>query len=125
MAAESELPELISSIKSLAEGLAADRDKKTTEEDAKNSTKTLATNLAKNSVAVLGLSQGLTSMKGFFSQAAKDNTKVVGQLAKFTTASTATSRQLIDSLNTGYTTLQEGLATQGELINMLGSQSFY
>ena len=118
MAAESELPELISSIKSLAEGLAADRAKKTAEEDTKNSSKTLATNLAKNSVAVLGLSQGLTSMKGFFSQAARDNTKVVGQLAKFTTASTTTSKQLIDSLNTGYTTMQEGLATQGELISM-------
>ena len=118
MAAESELPELISSIKSLAEGLAADRAKKTAKEDTKNSSKTLATNLAKNSVAVLGLSQGLTSMKGFFSQAARDNTKVVGQLAKFTTASTSTSKQLIDSLNTGYTTLQEGLATQGELIGM-------
>jgi hypothetical protein len=118
MAAESELPELISSIKSLAEGLAADRAKKTAEEDTKNSTKTLATNLAKNSVAVLGLSQGLTSMKGFFSQAARDNTKVVGQLAKFTTASTTTSKQLLASLNTGYTTMQEGLATQGELISM-------
>jgi len=118
MAAESELPELISSIKSLAEGLAADRAKKTDAEDAKTSSKTLATNLAKNSVAVLGLSQGLTSMKGFFSQAARDNTKVVGQLAKFTTASTTTSKQLLASLDTGYTTMQEGLATQGELINM-------
>ena len=118
MAAESELPELISSIKELAEGLAADRAKKTAEEDTKNSSKTLATNLAKNSVAVLGLSQGLTSIKGFFSQAARDNTKVVGQLAKFTTASTSTSKQLLASLNTGYTTMQEGLATQGELISM-------
>jgi hypothetical protein len=73
--------------------------------------------LAKNSAAVLGLSQGLTSIKGFFAQAVKDNQQVTKQLSLFTAASTQTSREMVGSLNTGFNTMQESLATQGELID--------
>lgn len=119
MAAETDLPELISSIQALVEGLSADRTKKKEDEGKATafSGKKLAQSLAKNSVAILGLSQGLTSVKGFFAQAVKDNTQIVKQLSQFTTASRTSTRQLTASLNTGYTTLQEGLATQGELIS--------
>jgi 3-methyladenine DNA glycosylase Tag len=58
--------------------------------------------LAKNSAAVLGLSQGLTSIKGFFAQAVKDNQQVTKQLSLFTAASTQTSREMVGSLNTGF-----------------------
>ena len=95
----------------------AAREKKDKEDSkAKFAPGKLVGALAKNSASVLGLSQGLTSLKGFFGQAAKDNTQIVKQLSQFTVASKTTTRQLIESVNTGYTTFQEGIATQGELI---------
>ena len=73
--------------------------------------------LAKNSTAVLGLSQGLLSIKGIFAQSAKDNRDIVKQLSLFTVASTQSTRAMTASLDTGFSTLKEGIATQGELVN--------
>ena len=114
MAAESELPELISSIKSLVDVVG----KQNTEESAdkqKNSNKTLVKGLAKNTGAMLGLTTGMLSIKNIFGQAAKDNKEVIKQLSLFSTATTDNSKRLLANLDTGYTTLKEEIGTQSDI----------
>ena len=90
------------------------------EEEAKNDVnKKLSAAMGavgKNTATILGLSQGLLSITGIFSKAAQQNTQLVRQLSQFTVTSRQNSKSLIDTLDTGYSTLQEGLETQGELI---------
>ena len=90
------------------------------EEEAKNDVnKKLSAAMGavgKNTATILGLSQGLLSITGIFSKAAQQNSQIVRQLSQFTVTSRQTSKSLIDTLDTGYSTLQEGLETQGELI---------
>ena len=93
------------------------RQEKKDKEDTKFKPGKLVGALAKNSAAVLGLSQGLTSIRGFFSQAVKDNQQITKQLALFSTATSQNTRQMTNSLNTGFTLLKEGIETQGELID--------
>lgn len=99
------------------EKLFARAEKKDKDEKKFNPSKLVGA-LAKNSAAVLGLSTGLTSLKGFFTQAVKDNQEITKQLSQFSTASTQGTRQMVNSFDTGFTTMKEGLATQGELIEM-------
>ena len=114
MAAESELPELISSIKSLVE-VVGKQNEDEGKDKQKNSNKALVKGLAKNTGTMLGLTTGMLSIKNIFGQAAKDNKEVIKQLSLFSTASTSNSKKLLDNLDTGYTTLKEELGTQSDI----------
>tara|TARA_R110000765_G_scaffold316961_1_gene409243 strand:- start:27419 stop:29155 length:1737 start_codon:yes stop_codon:yes gene_type:complete len=77
-----------------------------------NKTKNLVKGLAKNSASILGLTAGMTSLKSIWAKAADDNKAVIKELALFSTATVKSSTALIDNINTGYTTMAEGLETQ-------------
>ena len=80
-----------------------------------NKTKNLVKGLAKNSASILGLTAGMTSLKSIWAKAADDNKAVIKELALFSTATTKSSTALLDNINTGYTTMAEGLETQSAI----------
>jgi len=96
------------------------------ESDAKkaNKNKNLVKGLAKNSASIVGLTAGMTSLKSIWAKAAQDNKDIVKQLSLFGTASVKNSTALMDNLNTGYTTMAEGIETQSAIFEAgLGQMS--
>ena len=73
--------------------------------------------LGKNTTALLGVTQGFLSLGNIFSTAAKNNSELVKQLGQFSKATIENQRAVVASFNTGFTTFEEGIETQGELIN--------
>jgi len=90
-----------------------DRDK---EKDAKDSVKTTVNALKSNTVAMLGLKAGFMSITSVFKDAAQSNKSIVKQIARQTAGTRTQSNQLIGSIDTGFTTMTEGLETSQMLL---------